>query len=48
MEWPKDHTEMVQAFIKEKNKERSFFSKLKTKYLGLKYRIQDWINNIAG
>jgi hypothetical protein len=38
--------EMIQKkisdFIKEHSKQQSFIRKLKNKYLGIKYKIEDW------
>lgn len=40
------NTDKIREFIKEENKKRSFAEKLKTHYLGYKYRFQDWLEKI--
>ena len=41
------NTERIQKFIKEENKKRSFWDKLKIHYLSYKYKFQDWLNKFS-
>ncbi len=34
----------ISDFIKEHSKNQSFIRKLRNRYLGLKYKIEDWFN----
>lgn len=38
--------EKVRDFIKKENKKRSFADRLKTRFLGYKYRFQDLLEKI--
>ncbi len=34
----------ISDFIKEHSKKQPFIRKLRNKYLGIKYKIEDWFN----
>lgn len=41
-EWTKEESEKIASYIKTLNRNRTLKQKLKTKYLSIKYRLEDF------